>query len=50
MKKGKPTLIKFLKSYGNIFEIKFHKLKTPSIVSRYYYEKMVNSPEEFEFI
>ena len=46
----KATIVRFLKSYGNQFEVKFPKLKKPLIVSRYYYEKMINNPDEFKFI
>ena len=48
--KNKPILIRFIKGYGNEYEIKFPSLKKPLTVSRYYYEHIVNSPEEFKFI
>ena len=48
--KNKTTIVRFLKSYGNQFEIKFPNLKKPLIVNRYYYEKMLKDPDEFKFI
>lgn len=48
--KSEPTPIRFIKAYGNQYEIKFPSLKNPLTVSRYYYERMVNSPDEFKFI
>lgn len=47
MKKN-PTKVKLIKSYGNIFLIKFPKFNLT--VNRYYYEKMANSPDEFLFL
>lgn len=48
--KTQPIPIKFIKAYGNQYEIKFPNLKKPLTVTRYYYERLVNSPEEFTFI
>ncbi len=48
--KSNPVKVKFVKSYGNIFEVKFSDLDIPMTVNKYYYQKMVNSPKEFLFI
>jgi len=50
MTNNRPTFVKLLKSYGNSFEVRFPKFKKTQMISRYHYEKMVNSPKEFKFI
>ncbi len=42
--------VKFIKSYGNQYVIQFPNLKEPLTIDRYFYEKMVRSPEKFKFI
>lgn len=44
------TLVKFIKSYGNQYVIQFPNLKEPLTIDRYFYEKMVRSPEKFKFV
>lgn len=48
--KPTPTLVKLVKSYGNEYLIKFPKLKIEITVSKYYYNKISNSPNEYQFI
>ena len=48
--KVKNTLVKLVKCHVNEFEIEFPQLKLSLSVSRYYYEKLSNSPNEYTFI
>ena len=47
---SKPTIVKLVKAYGNEYLIKFPKLKLEMTIDRYYYNKMSNSPNEYQFI
>lgn len=48
--KNIPINVTLIKSYGNIFEVKFSDLEIPMTINKYYYQKMINSPKEFHFI
>lgn len=48
--KKKPTIVHLLRVYGNQFVIKFPNMSVPLTVSKYDYEKMVNTPDEYVFV
>ena len=50
MQNNKPTLVRFLNKNGDNFDIEVPILKNPLVVSRFYYERMLNSPDKFQFI
>ena len=48
--KNKPVKIKLVRKVANVYVLLFPKLDISLTVNEYYYQKMLHSPDEYEFI
>ena len=48
--RNKPVKIKLIRKVANVYVLLFTKLNISLTVNEYYYQKMLHTPEEYQFI